>query len=300
MKTIEYISVKLLFFIFSRISLKSGKRFAGLLTILVEKVIRYRRDVILSNLHLVYGEQLPRPEKQFLHDIYKNFIYLWMEFLQINHFTPRTLDELMRFKNPEVLAQLKRENKGVLFVSGHFGNFEWLGQAMVIQGWPIWAIAKKQSNQKVDQFITQIRSRFGMKIVYTKKAMQVCERALKQKEAVAIAFDQDARKRGVFVNFLGQPSSTAVGTAVLHLRTGADIVLLIALRKDYAKFDVYAKKIELPVKTGNLQDDVTAITQKVSSEFEKWVREYPEQWFWMHRRWKTRPASVSSSSQGVN
>lgn len=80
-----------------------------------------------------------------------------------------------------------------------------------------------------------------------------------------------------------------MGTAVLHLRTNAEIILLIALRRDYAKFDVFAKIIEPPPRSGDLQQDVLNITQKISSEFEVWVRKYPEQWFWMHRRWKTQP-----------
>ena len=289
MKTVEYLSVKLLFFIFSRISLQAGKRFALLLTFLVEKIFRYRRKVILNNLHRVYGDNLPMPQKKFLHEIYKNFIFLWMEFLQMNHFGPQTVNQLMQFKNPDVLKHVEHRQRGVIFISGHFGNFEWLGQAMALQNWPIWAIAKKQSNHKVDAFISKLRSKFGLKIVYTRDAMKVCEKALKNKEIVAIAFDQDARQRGVFVNFLGQPSSTAVGTAVLHLRTNAEIILLIALRRDYARFDVFAKVVELPERSGNVQQDIVNITQKISSEFEVWVRKYPEQWFWMHRRWKTQP-----------
>ncbi len=300
MKTIEYLLVKFLFFVFSKLSLKNGKRLALVMTFLAEKVIRYRRGVILDNLHLVYGDQLPRPQKQLVHQIYKNFVFLWMEFLQMNHFTPHTVNRLMTFKNPEVLEEIAHRQRGAILISGHFGNFEWLAQAMAMRGWPIWAIAKKQSNRKVDDFITKLRTRYGAKIVYTKQAMQVCEQALRRKEIVAIAFDQDARKRGVFVNFLGQPSSTAVGTAVLHLRTGADIFLLIALRRDYAKFDVYAQKIALPPKTGKLQQDVVNITQQVSTAFEKWVRDYPEQWFWMHRRWKTKPQTMDAHSVVVN
>ncbi len=294
MKTIEYLAVKILFFIFSRLSIKNGKRLALLLTFFVEHVFRYRRQVILSNLHRVYGEKLPLPERKFLHEIYKNFVFLWMEFLQLNHFSPETVQNFMNIKNPEVIEHLKNRDKGVILYSGHFGNFEWLGQAMALQGLPIRAIAKKQSNEKVDRFITKLRERFGARIVYTRQAMSVCQKALMNKELVAIAFDQDARQRGVFVDFLGQPSSTAVGTAVLHLRTNAEIVLLIALRKDYAKFDVFAKIIEPPTRTGDLEQDILNITQKITSEFEVWVRKYPEQWFWVHRRWKTQPKNKHS------
>lgn len=300
MKTIEYLAVKFLFFVFSRLSIKNGKRLALFITFLVEHLIRYRKKVILSNLHRVYGDKLPLPEKKFVHEIYKNFVFLWMEFLQSNHFNEQTVKQFINFKNPEILQHLKQREKGVILYSGHFGNFEWLGQAMALQRLPIWAIAKKQSNEKVDRFITKLRERFGARIVYTKQAMPVCQRALNNKELVAIAIDQDARQRGVFVNFLGLPSSTAVGTAVLHLRTNAEIILLIALRKDYAQFDVYAKLIEPPARTGDLEQDILNITQKISNELEVWVKKYPEQWFWMHRRWKTKPKKQTASVQNLN
>ncbi len=293
MKNLEYVLVRGLFFIFSRLSFKWGKRLALVLTFLVEKFIRYRRSVILDNLQKVYGSDLPRPEKQLLHEIYKNFVFLWMEFLQSAKLNSHNVQQLMRIRNPEVLEKIRHQKSGYLFISGHFGNFEWLGQCMALLDVPpITAIAKKQSNEKVNRFIVQMRQRNGMRIVYTKEAMREAEKALRRNEAVAIAFDQDARKKGIFVNFLGLPSSTAVGTAVLHLRTGAKIILLIALRKDYAQFDVYLQEINMPPLNGDSETKIKVITQIFTSAFEKWVRRYPEQWLWMHKRWKTQPSNV--------
>ncbi len=295
MKNVEYVLVRSLFFVFSRLSFKWGKRLALLLTFVVEKLIRYRRSVILDNLHKVYGTHLPRPKNELLHEIYKNFVFLWMEFLQSNRLNSQSVSKRMHIKNPQVLQVVRRRESGFIFISGHFGNFEWLGQCMALSDLPpITAIAKKQSNLKVNRFIVQMRERNGLRIVYTKEAMREAEQALRRKEIVAIAFDQDARKKGVFVNFLGLPSSTAVGTAVLHLRTAAKIVLLIALRKDYAQFEVYLQEIAIPRLEGDTETKIRTITQIFTSEFEKWVRRYPEQWFWMHKRWKTQPSKVES------
>ena len=296
MKNVEYFFVRLLFFVFSRISLKGGKRLALIMTFVTEKIIRYRRNVIRSNLRKVYRDNLPKPEKELIHEIYKNFVFLWMEFLQSPHLNRQTVHQLLNIKNPEVLEMIRRRESGIIFLSGHFGNFEWLGQGMPLLDLPpITAIAKKQSNLKVDAFITQMRQRHGMRIVYTKEAMKEAEKALRNKEIVAIAFDQDARRKGIFVNFLGLPSSTAVGTAVLHLRTGAKIVLLIALRKDYAQFDVYLQEIKIPELTGTSDEKIKAITQIFTTEFEKWIWRYPEQWFWVHKRWKTQPPETEIS-----
>jgi len=292
MKNVEYWLVRALFFVFSHISLRWGKRLALAMTFLVEHIIRYRRQVILDNLQRVYGDQLPKPQKQLLHEIYKHFVFLWMEFLQSPHLNAQTVQKLMHIKNPEVLQMVRRRESGFIFISGHFGNFEWLGQAISVMNLPrITAIAKKQSNLKVDAFIVKLRERHGIRIVYTQEAMRESEKALHNKEIVAIAFDQDARHKGVFVDFLGLPSSTAVGTAVLHLRTGARIILLIALRKDYAQFDVYLQEIKIPELCGDTDKKIKTITQLCTTEFEKWVRRYPEQWFWVHKRWKTQPAT---------
>lgn len=293
MKNVEYFFVRVLFFVFSHVSLAGGKRLALIMTFVTEKIIRYRRNVIRNNLRKVYGNKLPKPEGEFIHEIYKNFVFLWMEFLQSPHLNQQTVHRLLNIKNPNVLKMIRRRESGIIFLSGHFGNFEWLGQGMSLLNLPpITAIAKKQSNLKVDAFITKMRQRHGAKIVYTKEAMPVSEKALRNKEIVAIAFDQDARRKGVFVNFLGLPSSTAVGTAVLHLRTGAKIVLLIALRKDYAQFDIYLQEIKIPELLGTLDEKIKAVTQIFTTEFEKWVWRYPEQWFWMHKRWKTQPSEV--------
>ncbi len=247
--------------------------------------------MILNNLYRVYGDKLPKQESVLLHEIYKNFVFLWMEFLQMHHLNERTADKLVRIKSRELLESVKNRDRGIIFVAGHFGNFEWMGQAFVLQKLPMAAIAKKQSNLKVDAFVNKMRCRYGLKVIYTYEAMQVATKFLKDKKNVAIAIDQDARKRGVFVNFLGLPSSTAVGAAVLHLRTGARIILLVPVRRDYALFDVYMEEITVPELNGKLQEKVIAITQLHTSAFERWVRKYPEQWFWVHRRWKTQPGN---------
>jgi len=100
--------------------------------------------------------------------------------------------------------------------------------------------------------------------------------------------DQNAYKRGVEVEFLGQPSSTAVGPAVLHLRSGAPLLFGITIRRDYGLFDCYIQKIEIP-KKGKTDDQlIREITQKHAHLLEEWIYEYPEQWFWMHKRWKVK------------
>lgn len=289
MYRIEYLIVKLLYGIFRNISIPAGKRIANIIYILTYHLFRYRRKVIISNLRRVYGNKLPKPLNELLKGIYRNFIFLWMEFLQNNKVIKENLSEIFSVHNPEIFDEAYSHEKGVILISGHMGNFEWLGQMHGQIGNKISGIAKRLKNPLVNQLVEKNRLRENMGVIYTKNAMEEGIEVLKNKNLLAIVMDQDAKKRGVFVDFLGLPSSTAVGPAVFHLRTGAPLIFLMSIRNDYGKFDAYYEEICPASDPQEVNDEnILRITQKHMSVLEKWVRQYPEQWFWMHRRWKTK------------
>ena len=293
MHTVEYILVKFFFFLFSHISINSGKRIAYLMYILVSRVIRYRRKVIKENLHLIYGQNLPAPETELINEIYKNFVYLWMEFLQNRRLGIEPIDDRFVVHNMELVDEALRQGRGLILMSGHFGNFEWLGQYLGLKGYKVSGIAKPQHNKRVNDLIVQNRTQFGVGVIYTTTAMKDGLAALARNEIIALVADQNARSKGVFVDFLGQPSSTAVGPAVFQMRSGAPMFFIISVRKDYGRFEVFFERIyEGPAKE---PDDahILHITQLHSAALEKWIKKYPGQWFWMHKRWKTKPAAKS-------
>ncbi|MDH3224235.1 MAG: lysophospholipid acyltransferase family protein, partial [Gemmatimonadota bacterium] len=114
---------------------------------------------------------------------------------------------------------------------------------------------------------------------------------------VGILGDQDARKAGIFVDFFGRPASTARGPAVLSLRAGAPLVLAVAIREEGAKprYSVYFEPLDQP-RTGNLDRDVATLTQAYTHRLEAFIRRYPEQYFWLHRRWKTPPPDAGAGT----
>lgn len=290
MHRIEYIIVKILFLIFQNISLNTGKKIALVIYFLTYKVFRYRRSVIIDNLELVFGDDLPKPLNDLLKGIYKNFIFLWMEFLQNNKVVKEKLSNIFTIHNYDIFEKAFSLGKGIIIVSGHMGNFEWLGQMHGQLGHKTSGIAKRQRNPLVNQLVERIRLRENMGVIYARNAMKEGIEVLKNKEILAIVTDQDAKERGVFVDFLGVPSSTAVGPAVFHLRTGAPLVFLMSIRSDYGKFDAYYEEVCPLSEPKEANDDsIREITQLHAAVLEKWIRNYPEQWFWMHRRWKTKP-----------
>ena len=292
MHRVEYIIVKFLFWIFQNISLSAGKKIALVVYYLTYKVFRYRRHVIINNLKLVYGKALPKPLEELLKGIYKNFIFLWMEFLQNNKVIKENLSDIFTIHNYDIFENAYNEEKGIIIISGHMGNFEWLGQMHGQLGHKTSGIAKRQSNPLVNQLVERNRLRKNMGVIYARNAMKEGVEVLENGDILAIVTDQDAKARGIFVDFLGLPSSTAVGPAVFHLRTGAPIIFLMSIRKDYGRFDAYYEEMCPVSEPQEVNDEnIRNITQLHASVLDKWIRKYPEQWFWMHRRWKTKPAS---------
>ncbi|MBN2424924.1 MAG: lysophospholipid acyltransferase family protein [Calditrichaceae bacterium] len=289
MHKIEYSIVRILYGIFSSISFRAGRSIAYILYLITAHIIHYRKKTILKNLKLVYGDNLPMPQKALLNNIYKNFIYLWMEFLQTSKLSADNINEHFNIQNFELIDEALSGNKGMIILSGHFGNFEWLGQLVGLKGYKLSGIAKRQSNPYVNALIEKNRTRFGVGVIYTKNSVKVSLEKLAKNEIIAIVTDQDARDRGIFVDFMGIPSSTAVGPAVLYLRSGAPILFVISIRKAYGKFDVFFEKVCDGPAMQTTDELIRGITQRHTLILEKWVKKYPEQWFWMHRRWKTRP-----------
>jgi KDO2-lipid IV(A) lauroyltransferase len=152
-------------------------------------------------------------------------------------------------------------------------------------------LVRRIDNPPVENFVEDLRTRFGCKTIDKKTSARLMFRLLQNGEIVGIVADLNAQEReGVFVDFFGTPASTTTGLAKLALRTDAAVIPAFAIwQKDKQK---YLLKLEPPVeieKTGNHEADVRALTQAATKVIEKYVRLYPEQWMWIHKRWNTRP-----------
>jgi KDO2-lipid IV(A) lauroyltransferase len=290
MHRIEYILVRILIGIFQPLPFWAGKLASRIVYFIVRYILRYRRQTILSNVQRVYGDQPPKPYPQLIKEIYLNFVYLWMEFLQFPKYNQQNFRKYFHIHNEELVHQALAKGKGVIFITGHLGNFEIMTYLMPFLGHPFNLIMKKIRNPLVNALIVGRRTVRGSRVFYTFEAMKKGLAVLKNGEILGIAGDQDAHRKGIFVHFLGQPSSTAAGTAVFWHRTGAELVFCSMIRSNYARFEITFEKIS----TENLPHDLPALVQELTERhtavLEKWVRAYPEQYFWMHRRWKTKPA----------
>ena len=290
-KKVEYIFIRLLYEVLRIIPLKISETLAVFLALILQYVIRYRREVIQNNLKNAMPELSTKEKKVIIRQVYKNFFMLWIEFLQGGRLSKKYIEKNITAHNWEIVEQAIKEGKGIIFISGHLGNYEWLGHYFALTIGNIYAIQKRIKNPYVNDFIVKIREKHGLKLIYNDNAIKNSLSVLKNSKFLGIVGDQDFGRRGIFVNFFNIPASTAMGPAVLHLRTGAAMIMCMTIRKSLGKFDFYFEQIP-DVKSQEMCDqNIQLLTQAHTNILEKYIRRFPGQWLWSHRRWRTRPKS---------
>ncbi|MEO8577335.1 MAG: lysophospholipid acyltransferase family protein, partial [Gemmatimonadales bacterium] len=185
--------------------------------------------------------------------------------------------------------------RGVLLVTGHYGNWEIAAASVAARGVPIAAIVRRQGNRLVDERLQELRRNLGVETIYQGDAPSRVPRILRKNGVVGIVGDQDARRTGLFVPFFGRPASTHRGPALFAMRLDAPVFSCIARRVSTSevKYEIAGERVQYK-RTGDLEADVTALTTELASRLEKQIRVAPEQYFWFHRRWKSRPADEVS------
>jgi KDO2-lipid IV(A) lauroyltransferase len=182
------------------------------------------------------------------------------------------------------------EGKGVILVTGHYGNWEIAAATVAARGTPISAIVRRQGNRLVDARLNGLRSNLGVDTITQREAPSRVPRLLRKNRVIGIVGDQDARKAGVFVPFFGRPASTHRGPALFALKLGVPVFACVARRLPgrEVRYEVSGQRVPV-VRTGDLEADVRALTAELAARLEGEVRKAPEQYFWFHRRWKSSP-----------
>lgn len=193
--------------------------------------------------------------------------------------------EWISYDGFEHYEEAKRRGKGVLFATGHLGNWELSAYAHALMTEPMHIVVRPLDNPLLDHFVLQRRTGSGNRVIGKKDLLRGVLKALAANEAVGILIDQNAGlDDGVFIDFFGVPASANSGFVKLAHRTGAAVIPGFALW-DSATSRYRLKFLPVVEMTG----DVAADTQRLHSILESVIREYPDQWLWIHRRWKTRP-----------
>jgi len=250
-----------------------------------------RRKVALENLHLAFGKEKSREELLAIaRGTFQNLGMMAIEFFRIPKMDVETFKKRVKIEGLEEALRLLGKGKGALLLLSHFGNWEMMGIMSKLIGDSIMVIAKPmKKNQRIDQFITKIRNAAGLEVVSSIKASRIVIKALSQNRVVGILIDQRAkRSEGIWADFFGRKAPTTPGLAVLAMKTGAPVVPVFMVRNGFGKHRlVIQNPLEL-IRTGDIKKDVEANTQLFNHTLESMIRQYPDQWFWVHRRWERK------------
>ncbi|MEK7728683.1 MAG: lysophospholipid acyltransferase family protein, partial [candidate division KSB1 bacterium] len=255
-------------------------------------VLRIRRNVALDNLRHAFPEKSSAELLAIARRNYENFGMMLLEYLRLHRMSVQELAALAPFRSAQDSAPwfaALNAGSAAVCMTGHFGNWEYLG-VMLAHHFPVVSLYQSQNNPYVDALIRRTRAKVNMHSI-PRQSLKDILKALRQKKFVAILADQDAGRGGLFVNFMGRPASTAQGPAAFVLKTGAPILFVFSLRQPNGKHIVESECLrfdDLPPHWSE-EEKLHHITQAWTNVLEKYVRRYPDHWFWMHRRWKTAP-----------
>lgn len=186
----------------------------------------------------------------------------------------------------DTVERARARGRGVLFVSGHLGNWELGGAFIAANGMPLEAVARRMQNPLFDEYLTSTREQIGMTVIHDSEAVRRVPRAMREQHGVAMLVDQGAAGlASTWVPFFGRYAKTPRGPAVFALRLGAPVVFAVALRTPEGRYAMHFEEV-VAESTGDREADVDRIVTAYTNTLERWVRRAPEQYFWHHRRWK--------------
>jgi KDO2-lipid IV(A) lauroyltransferase len=298
---LEYALLRIVVAVLSPIPTGTADRIGAALGRLGYSPLRIRRDVVEDNLKRAF----PEKSQAWRDDVAKKcYEHLGRETLAMLRLSQQTTDEIIAqtsYSDDDGCDALyKEKGKGAVIVVGHFGNWEVGAATMALRGYPLDVIVQRQANPYFNEYVIKARERFGAHVIERGKAPREGLRSLRKGRVLVFAADQNARgSGGVFVPFFGRPASTHRGAALMAIRTSAPIIMAFPLRMPDGTFHTTTHLIEANPESVHEDMDVAMeiITARFTKRLEDAIREAPDQYLWMHRRWKTQPPSGDQPSQ---
>ena len=249
------------------------------------------RKVGIRNLEIAFPEKSEAEREQILRREYRNLGWLLAEFCQMPKYTAESASRFIRYEGLENYLKARDKGQGVLVLTGHLGAWELSSFYHSLMGMPMGMVIRRLDNPLVDMFVNRIRCLHGNRVIHKDDFARGLIASMRLGETVGILMDTNMTPpQGVFVPFFGIPACSASGMARVAQKTGATVVPGFLLWDEREKQYVLRFGEEIAtVNTGNAEEDSVTNTAIFTAVLERYIREYPDQWLWMHRRWKTRP-----------
>jgi len=255
------------------------------------KVLRSQRELTITHLAYALNDSLsPSQRERVARNVFINLGQTALEWLRLSQYSLSDVQRMITCEGLEHLRQALAQGRGAILIGGHFGNWELVPIYLKSLGFEGGVLARRLRYPEYESFLIAMRRRLGV-VTFARGSLKDVAKVLRANQIIGMLPDQDIDSlEGVFVDFFGHPAHTPIGPAALSVMTGAPLIPC-ALIREGARFRLF---IEPPIphpQTADRAQALQRITQQWSDVLASYVRRYPEQWVWMHRRWKTQPST---------
>lgn len=268
--------------------LSIGKRLGPVYSLIAKK--QKKRGIKNSMIGL--GITQPEAEK-LMDELFAHLGQSALEMLYMPNLTKAFIEKNIEVRGTEYIEQALAMDKGVVILTGHIGNWEWMGATLAAYGYPSTTIVKKQPNAQFTCLLNEYREKAGLEVFARGGSEMIrAAKAMKQKKLLGFLADQDGGFHGVPVEFLGQMSSAVLGPATFAYKFGAPVVPVFASRKPQGGHIVHILEPLYYEDTGNEEEDLYRLTEQTVRVTEAFIKEHPSEWIWFQHRWNTKPEEI--------
>lgn len=284
---LEYLALRIVIFIINLLPYRAALLLADPIARAGFSILRIRRKVTLANLNASFGDRYSAREyRKIGFRSYRNFARSMIEFGMFPSLKKRNLSDLMVMEGEENLKKVSEDGRGAVMITGHFGSWELMGAYIAERGWPIDYLVGQQHNILVNNLMNNHRRLFGIGLIELGVAARGVIKAVRDGRMVAMLSDQDAGEDGVVVEFLGRPASTPKGPAAFALKTEAPQICGFIVREKPRQRVILENNLDFKP-SGDKERDIIELTRAYTAVLERYIENYPDHWFWPHRRWKS-------------
>ena len=260
--------------------------------------LKKRREIALQNLKIAFQDKITATERvKICKHSFINLTKTVVEFMRFPKLNDKNIWDVVTVVGKEHLETAMESGNGTIVFLPHFGNWELLS---LVYGALIpnqaKAIAFPLKNERLNDMIWRYRELFSLELIPRKNAVKESLRALRNNQAVGFFADQNAGEQGVFIDFFGKPASTVRGPVTLALKTESPILFSLDIRKPDGSHNVEILPPIYTQSSGDLESDVKYYTSQLLQNLEHYIQQYPDQWLWIHNRWKTQPGNKNDNS----
>jgi len=287
---VEYVAAKVIIVSCGFLPLPLLRRIGAVLGWLAFRVVRIRRRIVMQHIRISFPGMDHRLAAAVAAESYQHIGRSLMEMLAFRKISEQALLDMVTIEGLGNLDEALAGGKGAILFTGHFGNWELLGAVIARCGYPLHVTDTNHTNQYAHKIINELRGAQGMRVIAPTQPVSYLLGLLSQNQFIAYLADQDAGSHGVFVDFFGRPASTLRGPALFAIRKGCPIVPGFLIREGCDSHRAIFAGPIWPSPTLAGREAVVDLTQRYTRLLEDTVRRHPQMYFWLHRRWKTKPA----------